>query len=103
MIVNFKIFENVKDSTDLDYPMVGDYVYCYDTTEGIPEFDEFLNNNIGKIIKIEHFYYVEFENFEELLNMEFNHPVNFQLKEIIFWSKNKEHVEAYIAAKKYNL
>jgi hypothetical protein len=106
-----------------DIPEIGDYVCCH-LLEGEPEeqiyTNNFLNNNIGKLINIRgsgesQKYEVKFKNkfehesqFSELYgsfimgDIEKNIACFFD-DEFDFFSKNKEDVETHLSAKKYNL
>ena len=109
MITIFKIFENQ------DGPQVGDYVICCDHDMGTPDLQNFIDNNVGLLIKREKdgMYIVKYENILKEVRSEmryldedgYNHK-NVALMyyhEIIYWSKDKEDCESWLSAKKYNL
>jgi len=91
-------------------PQIGDYVICADI--GSAQQRNFALNNIGKIVEyIPHKscpYKIYYENIPADLFP--NHPGvpkdNARVMsrgEIIYFSPNKEDLEIYLAAKKYNL
>ena len=104
-------------------PKVGDYVACEENLLFSSEDDlsnhNFISNNIGRITKIEEegpyrdsykdkvyiAYIVEYDNVpkDKKYNILYFKNLFFSLREIKFWSKNKEDVEEYLTAKKYNL
>ena len=108
MITEFKIFEN---STE---PRVGNYVVCYD---GDNEIKEFLNNNVGKIVKKSkkgyghknHLgkYLVKFENipteFEDAFNFDGFGTRPMRRYEIVYFSNKEKNCEIFINSKKYNI
>lgn len=113
-------------------PEVGDYVICQDKfySQKI-EFENYLKNNVGKIIKkTSDLYKVAFDNEPSLEILEYafiqknnaiisylmelnfdiktfqnkySNVVGFNINEIVEFAKTKEDLEAKIAAKKYNL
>ena len=113
MITQFKIFENLKSELK-----VGDYVLMRSNASA-KELLEFINNNIGQVIKI--------NNFEDLrIRVRYNNiPDNvipwfgfaerqfppsirtaariFDINQIVEFAKTKEELELKLAAKKYNL
>lgn len=110
----------IKTYEDLnDEPQIGDYVVC--SEEGkediLPEDNsygvyEFTSNNVGQYVKyrgsVQHFkYLIKYEDLPEELRWSFyddeENCRRMAKKEILFWSKDKEACEAYLAAKKYNL
>ena len=108
---HLKTFENIKK------PQVGDYVLCYEDAKD-HNLKEFINNNIGKISiirdkgsYIECNYTIEYENIPSIISNRFTNfkkgdkknERNMREEEIIFFSKNKEDVELYMQANKYNL
>ena len=111
-----KRFEDI----NIDEPKVGDYAVFFDDIGQIGsdvsgDFNEylyFINNTIGEIIKIENIdaykYHVKFENVPTNINKYFDktfdyYYLRFHIEEILYWSKDKEELEKYIQAKKYNL
>jgi len=89
-----------------------DYVVC------LPGGIDFVEDNFGQIIhnelfvnpdgQMELFYYVEYKNVPEKLKENFENYYGADCfivieDEILYWSKNKEDVESYLATKKYNL
>ena len=95
MITKFKIFENINKGK----PKVGDYVICKvaDTLEST-SFGIYVSTHVGKIdnivkTKYDDFYQVEYSNTGN----------KFQEYQILYWSKNKEELEAILASKKYNI
>lgn len=110
-----KYFEN--NSHD---PQIGDYVVCYEENEiaksnkDIPGFLNFLSNNVGRYIdvfnNVVYPYEIQYENIPtHLQEIYFDLGTDnigtrqFSREQILFHSKNKEKVETYIQAKKYNL
>jgi hypothetical protein len=118
MITEFKIFEK----KIMNNAEIGDYVICH-ITENDPEqqgyTDEFLDNNIGILERIDDSYetqgwYVKFDDVpskdrlwvdnELCKSFDFNTKIAaFFDDEIKYWSKSKEDLELIIQAKKYNL
>jgi len=111
----------------IDGPQIGDYVICdegYDEWSMTPygkKLANFINNNIGNVVKIrkgtkfnqKNKYTIQYQNIPIELEQAFNTWGNknikdykiryFSIKEIKYYSKNKEDCEAYLASKKYNL
>lgn len=111
------LYENII-STE---PKIGDYVICTDI-EDKPEFINFLNNNIGKIVmikrnipdndKLTNVYVAKFDNIPENIKSFFKYrSINnthynlrgFYPHEIINFSENKNDLLTYLTANKYNL
>lgn len=116
-----KVFEDIKN-----IPKIGDYVICQDSLARY-EVVEFISNNIGQIIAPFHSipfhpttpknpsepqFVIQYENIPEELKYSFYYENNMKyysglrnmaLNEIIKFSKNKEELEDYLVAKKYNL
>lgn len=106
-----KLYEN------LNTLKVGDYVIVKQCDWMTEEFYEFVNINIGKVVKLYHNNgyekcTVEFEtnlpsiptwdtNFYPDGTNNFNYF--FVIDDIEYWSKNREDLEVYINARKYNL
>ena len=116
MITKFKIFEAWKlFFPNKNVPQKRDYVICnrqfaFKTDDPLFKVDEFINNNVGQIVKIEHlggikWYYVEYYNIPKELWSEFylNDSTLMQLKHIKYFSKNKENLEAILTANKFNI
>ena len=108
-----KTFENI------DEPQVGDYVAAEEklsTTKEDLKINNFISNNVGYITDIEEgrlyrdslgnkvntIYIVKYDKYPKGVSSYFD-DLFFSKYEIKFWSKNKEDVEAYLNAKKYNL
>jgi hypothetical protein len=102
----------------LDEPQIGDYVYCQEASGSNDDIigkkiDEFLENNIGQIIKksdeLDFDVIVKYENVPvELKQKCFNHDNivggrRMDIGEIVFWDKDPEMVRAKINAEKYNI
>ena len=102
----------IKTFESLDGPQVGDYVVCEEGI-GINELCDFINNTVGKIIKIDKSvlftYIVKYENIPQDFKIYFNifgsldNSRGYSTNELLFWSKNKKDVEEYLMSKKYNL
>ena len=96
-------------------PKVGNYVICEEGMIGgnpnnvsrpYIELNNFLINNIGKIIKNEDnpLIKVKYENIPSELNHHFhNNTIKTCRDDIIYWSKNKEELETILTLKKYNI
>lgn len=99
-------------------PKLNDYVICVENNVPSYKFDygyakpvmNFVNNNIGKIVRHEphttYPYLVEFEDvIPEKIKKFFttDNCRGFKFNEIIDWDTNKEDLESRIMAKKYNL
>ena len=90
-----KTFENINE------PEVGDYVICSSLAFNIPNrYRRIVKNGIGQIINktngsfgLEKMYLIKYGKFEEY----------FPAFNIILFNKDKETLEASIAARKYNL
>lgn len=92
MITEFKLFENINEGE----PQEGDYILHRNRRLG--NLYDVLNVTIGKIIKLRKVY-----NEAEVL---YDKPIGkmmTDLDNIEYWSKDREDLEAFIAAKKYNL
>lgn len=106
MITSFKIFENNKK---VMLPHIGDYVVCNIIDNFDTEFQNFTKNSIGKIIDYKGVYCCEYENIPEKIDKFFGEYkdgtkfITALSNEIIFYSENKEDVERYLKAKKYNI
>ena len=105
----------IKTYEDLnDEPNLGDYVITTVIISDVdPKLKFFLENNVGKICKIEDHvisYLVKYENtpFDLFIGINDNYKKDvgywwFDKLEIKIHSSNKEECEAYLNAKKYNL
>jgi hypothetical protein len=108
MIITFKIFENSKQE-----PKIGDYVICTlldpDIINKNPILNDFLSNNIGKIIEIGQdrikLYVVKYDNIPEVISYRFSHDNTrlFAKDDFLYFSSNKEDLEIYLNSKKYNI
>lgn len=111
-------FENIENNRSYlwnNTPQINDYVYCQ--TGYAKDFNNFLKNEIGQIIKIKHIklkglnpttprynYIIEFQKpYGKYDTSRNSQSVTFELKNIIYYSKNKEDVQTYLDALKYNL
>lgn len=108
MITKFKLYESVDEGE----PKLGDYVICFEEDSGDEKFDNFLLNNIGKVIGYNSgnydytikYYYAPKEYlfyFGSVGNDKLCRPM--MKKEIIHWSENKEELVSFIESNKYNL
>lgn len=97
MITQFKIFEK------LDYPQIGDYVICKE--DWYDKLNEYLSENIGKIIGYSEtlkVFYVKFDEMSHTLNTLYFNTDNergFFQKDILYWSKDKAELEAMLKSK----
>lgn len=97
MITKFKIFESINE-----LPKVGDYVLIKRSNVGSLSID-FFDNNIGQISRIEEdFYYVNFEK-SPIKSIEYYKNRRYSINEFKYWSSDKEELEEFLAAKKFNL
>lgn len=120
---HIKTYENYNEK-----PKVGDYILA-NIKNSIPiahygEYQEFINNSIGKIIEIsydhsekEYYLTVKYENipknieflfhsYLEAGNISYNGEritTSIFMNDIVFYSNNKEEVQKILDAKKYNL
>ena len=120
MITNFKIYETIKKSPTKktlarDYK-IGDYVICEsESFNKIPEFNNFILNNIGQIIDIldirrrSDIYVVQFDYIPEKLkngfqinhsdidiNRIYENSITFNREEIKYLSDDKSDLETLI-------
>ena len=101
-----KTYENIDDK-----PKLGDYVICNGDRLSwcTNEIKNFLSNNIGRIILINDRdvnYLVQYDYIPKELDIYFYNSSNLRpinIDDIIKFSENKEDLEMYINAKKYNL
>ena len=113
MITKFKIFESINEQ-----PQIGDYVIVdnSDEDDGENNIWNYFNNSVGKFIDIVDYtksHVIEYTLTEDLykkympyiMHKNKNNTItsNFELKQIKYWSKNKEELEVLLASKKYNL
>jgi hypothetical protein len=106
MITNFKIFENIDEGE----PEISDYVICDESDySSDPKIKEYVKNHIGQFIEINgqyprmsaYKYMIYYPDVDDsILN---GNKREMSKEQIIRWSKNKEDLEQYIFAKKYNL
>jgi hypothetical protein len=93
MNTKFSIFENISAE-----PQVGDYVFVRFSNSGIfTDVKKIMNNEIGKIVKIKskNIYHVDFRTVHICWNI--------HKDDIYKFSPNKEELEHYVSAYKYNL
>lgn len=119
LINNIKKFENKNDE-----PVIGDYVILKDDTylynNEFKNYSNFINNNIGRIIKIHYKndyipldYDIEYDNIPDNIKDCFaKHVYDDKIQyyelsrpehDIISTFKNKEDAELFLSARKYNL
>jgi len=120
---HLKLYENLNE------PQIGDYVLCREYPNEkedihMTDFERFLCNHIGQIVepdekykrswtsnreRLEYYIWVKYsksdiKNDKNLTGEEFVKYIRpFMRKEIIHHSRNKEDLEGYLIAKKYNL
>ena len=84
-------------------PQIGDYVICKDISSN--RINEWIKNRIGKIEEIieESSFSFVVEYLENPSDNNENYSRRFNRKEILHFSPNKEDLEMYINANKYNL
>ena len=101
MITKFKLYEAVNQGE----PEIGDYaIFSPDIPPYNAEFGEYINNYIGKIIKMDDWLLdVEYENMPEKFNVHKNNIRQIPTDYIKYWSSNKEDIEEILATNKYNL
>jgi len=102
------------ESLDEGKPEVGDYVICVDLDQNIiklkDEFDDYISNHIGEIIKIEdekeqYPLHVRYEEFPKYLSV-FTDSIDtvvFNELEIMHWSKDREVLEMILKTNKFNI
>jgi len=101
--------KHLKTYEKLNEPQIGDYVICEESSQiGDKRTIQFISNNIGQFIKWNTYpnssrypFIIYYETASVNLFSKKTREMN--LKEIIYFSKNKEDCEDYLAAKKYNL
>lgn len=99
------------EEINIDKPQIGDYVILDKTFDA-----EFCSNNIGQIIKADpevsvyfselygdHDYIVKYENMPKEPEEFIGDKTFTSFEWILYWSKNKEELEAILASSKYNL
>ena len=92
VVVENNIFENINE----DIPQEGDYILHKNRRIG--DLYDILAITIGKIIKIRKVYNEAQVIFDVPIGLMF-----IDLDKIEYWSKDRENLEALLAAKKYNL
>lgn len=116
--------KHIKTFENINIPQVGDYVIMNFNANNFSladnylytEYIEFVNNTIGKIIKIEYDRYdkykyivTEYENVPDSIRYHFNKDGynkftdKSDVRRISAFSRNKEDLEIILQAKKYNL
>jgi hypothetical protein len=100
-----KKFETIKN---LENAWSGDYVICREEDVLEPELSNFINNNVGTISHIAYGinFYIYYDNVPENLKHRFNDVNGTRLmkkNEILMCSDNREELEYYVSANKYNL
>ena len=114
MITKFKMYESVNEK-----PKLGDYVICHTEDDTIPawyerkdELVDFISKNIGCIIQIDNSafcsYKVKYKNDEIIKDycQENNWKqdvLEFEFRDLKYWSNNIEDLEPLISGTKYNL
>jgi len=108
---------------NMNEPKNGDWVICKENEEDEDDnFTLFINNNIGRIIKInndydDYDYIIKYCNIpKNIRNRFFSYKMNNKneyvgdvnkramfLREIKYWSENKKDLEVIILTNKYNL
>jgi len=93
-----KKFENMSND-----PQIGDYIIVKSDMFMKGEYSIFLDNNIGIISDVQkNIVVVDFYNYPGYKNDEKSSRV-FNIKEILYYSPNKQDLEAILVSKKYNL
>lgn len=87
----------IKTYENLEEPQIGDFVVI--NVSHITNFKDFIENNVGKIIKTDAHINWPYEIQYDIIKK----SIITSRKEILYFSKNKEDCEAYLASKKYNL
>ena len=87
-------------------PQIGDYVICKDEYNTV--IQDFISNSIGIIIPGEtgrKYYTVKYENIPRSIRTYFriDGDRSFGKNDIVYHSKNKEDLEHFVQANKYNL
>jgi hypothetical protein len=109
-----KTYESIEN---VSTPKIGDYVICddiyYKNNQHFHfryrQLNNFLKNNIGKIISLDGLYNdrfsVKYKNIPHQIKISYftDNIRPFELEEIVHWSKNTKDLEMYITANKYNL
>ena len=105
---HIKIYENIDND-----PKIGDYVICNENLSYYDELVNFLSNNVGRIVLKNYTivnvcfdYLVQYDYIPKELDIYFYNSSNLRpinIDDIIKFSENKEDLEMYINAKKYNL
>jgi len=114
MITQFKLYENLAD------PKVNDYVICCesDPLGRYPMLDKFLRSSIGVIVTIgnstdDYPYTVHYENIPECIEQYFSKTIprqsitsntrNFNVKEILSISENRNDLEKILTQQRFDL
>lgn len=105
-----KTYEGYKKPKEGD-PLIGDYVICDGESHSNIKIENYLKNNIGRIIEDRssdmatfRTYVVRYKNSPNFFRKEYPYGmITMWDSEIIYHSKNKENVEAFLSAKKYNI
>ena len=111
------LFEKYKEQ-----PKIGDYVVCKENNTSdimVPRailISQFVNCNIGKLIKIlsyrttEYVYVIQYKNIPEYIKSYFGMVVRdvyncrtYKKEEMLAFSNDKKDLEMYLQANKYNL
>jgi hypothetical protein len=116
-----KTYENIEDFRTSREVQIGDYIIAKFIFNKI--WDDYINNQIGKLTKNEHpyNYQAKYDVSEDIYNSYFKHKrkgdrdfikgekgkryiiMHFNKNNIRYFSPNKEDLEILIAADKYNL
>ena len=101
MITKFKLYEEINQNE----PEEGDYVICSEYEKDIKDF---IENNVGQYVHYEvgarYPYDIEYNIPDNIIKIYFeNNCRRFSFDEIKYWSKDKDELESFLAAKKYNL
>ena len=103
MIIKFKTYESINE----DEPELGDYVICKESHEHEIVVQNFLSQNIGKIVEMNkgYKYIVKYKNIPNDTKKYFIYQGTrgMDRNEIKYWSKDKEELESILNANKYNL
>lgn len=111
--------KHLKSYENLNETQIGDYViasYVYEKYSVDPELSYFLSKNIGQFVAYDPAfsnYVIKYENVPKNLKDSFGYHLGerniirnatgFNIKGILFFSKNKEDLVPFLTANKYNL
>jgi len=105
---HIKKYKNI----NIEEPVYNDWVICAEVLNTDKDLDNFISNNIGKIVDIKYIYdinddqyTIKYDDVPYTLEYRFT-KLNTRLmykNEIKYWSKNKEDLEIILQANKYNL